>query len=260
MKKIVILVVVAIVIFVVLYPRLKKTDPIIDTPASDSTSETITSPPSNISGAPSFAVGKNNISYVTVRNIEKIELYSNLEEPKTSFDFKELNGCIYLTNGGFYGEDNKHIGLFVSKGNVISGASSSPTFNGFFSISKNKNASISYNEPQGPEYAVQSGPMLFANGEPLTLQIKNDERARRVVVAINRSGHVIFIVFYNPSQTFDGPLLSELPELLSDLKKNTNLDFEYAINLDGGAHSTFITDALKLSELSTAGGYFCIKP
>ena len=260
MKKIVILTIVVLVVFIVLYPRFKKSNLIVDTPSNSSTSDTITSFPSNLSVTPSFAVDKNNISYVTVRNIEKIELYTNLGESKTSFDFKEFNSCIYLTSGGFYGEDNKHIGLFVSKGNVINKSSISPTFNGFFSISNNNMASISYNEPQNPEYAVQSGPMLYVNSEPLALKIKNDERARRVVVAINRLGHAIFIVFYNPSQTLDGPLLSELPELLSGLEKNTNLDFEYAMNLDGGAHSTFITDSLKLTELSTAGGYFCIKP
>jgi hypothetical protein len=54
--------------------------------------------------------------------------------------------------------------------------------------------------------------------------------------------------------------LSELPEIIENINNEKNLSLENVINLDGGAHSAFISDLVSLNEASPIGSYFCIKP
>jgi hypothetical protein len=54
-------------------------------------------------------------------------------------------------------------------------------------------------------------------------------------------------------------LLSELPDILQRLEDKAGLKFVDALNLDGGAHSVFVTDEVSLTELSLIGSYFCLK-
>jgi hypothetical protein len=56
-----------------------------------------------------------------------------------------------------------------------------------------------------------------------------------------------------------GPKLNELPGIIKNINKSTSLNIVSALNLDGGAHSAFLTQSTDLNELSTIGEYFCIK-
>lgn len=203
---------------------------------------------------------KNNVQYVTVRDTGKIILFSNLEEQFTSMEGKDTNGCIYLVSGGFYTQSAKFIGLFVTENKKLSDSITDPTFNGFFTIDSLGIPTITATSPENSRIALQSGPILYKDGKPLTLSLKNDENARRVVVTVNRLNQVTFIVFYNQNNPIDGPKLADLPKILDSLKKDTNLDFDNALNLDGGSHSAFITETVNLKEISSIGSYFCIKP
>jgi len=188
----------------------------------------------------------------------EIVLYSNLEEKLTADEISKDKKCKYLVNAGFHDEQNNHIGLFIAEYNIISYTKTSSTFNAYFSTNDGK-AYITQIPINNPRISVQSGPGLIKNELIQKLTIKNDESARRVVAATNKSGDVLFIVIYSKDSLYQGPFLEQLPEVLMTLSNQINLKITDALNLDGGTHSAFYSDEVKLKELSLIGGYFCIK-
>lgn len=226
--------------------------------------------PPDITQEPSKTIEKNNfilngdftVSWVIIRNTEKIELYENFTEKLSSKDAKQEYNCDHLTNGGFYGEDNKPLGLLVVNGILINNSKESQLFNAYFAIDKDDKFSISRTKPQisRVNYALQSGPMLILNSLPQKLTIETDENARRIIAAETPKNEAVFMVIYSKTSPLMGPKLAELPKILDDVQKNTNLNFKNAINLDGGSHSTFISGSLGLSELARVGTFICVKP
>ncbi len=198
------------------------------------------------------------ISWAIV-NPEQIELYSNLKDQHLSEQIKVDKSCQILINGGFYSKENTHLGLFINNFEVISKSIESSLFNGFLWIDDN-NVSISSNPPNTkPRIAIQSGPLLFKNGEPLPLKINNDEPSRRIVAAVTNDNKLIFLAFYRDLSEYEGPRLELLPEIINSFKKQTNIDIVDAINLDGGSASVFITSYTRLNEIAHIGSYFCVK-
>lgn len=196
-------------------------------------------------------------SWLIVRDKQALSLYSNLEEKLTSADAKSKNGCLHLISGGSYTQENEHAGLFISEGNKIAQEKESSLFNGYFVIFANGRAEITKWAPSSPRLALQSGPILFEEKQPSILT-QSSERARRVVVATTRDGSVVFLAVYDKNSVFEGPPLSELPNLLKNINQNTSLDIVDALNLDGGAHSAFLSGSLNLVELARIGSYFCV--
>jgi exopolysaccharide biosynthesis protein len=200
-----------------------------------------------------------NTALVAIEDASALILTSNLDEQLSSSEFKEKNSCQFLSNGGFFTTDNKHIGLFITDGNKLSEATKSSLFNGYFSIVGLK-ATISYSlPPESADLALQAGPVLIYNSIVQKLKLTNDEPARRVVTALTDSGKVVFIAAYSATNLFSGPKLSELGKLITDTAHSYNLKIVSAINLDGGFHSVFITDKEYLKEIPIPGSYFCIK-
>ena len=197
-------------------------------------------------------------NFISVKKSENISLYSNLEEKLTTDEIVEKYKCSNLASAGFYGKDDKHLGLFISEYELLSDFKKSALFNGYFSVS-NENVYIGNELPKNPRFAIQSGPLLIKKGKPIKLEIRNDEEARRVVAGVTEENEVIFIVIYNKELIFQGPSLNDLPKILSDLTKQLEININDAINLDGGTHSAFFSDEVKIRELSPIGGYFCIK-
>jgi uncharacterized protein YigE (DUF2233 family) len=198
------------------------------------------------------------VSWVKV-NPEEAKLYSNLKEQKLSEEIKVNNNCSILVNGGFYSKENTHLGLFITNFEKTSPFQANPTLNGFLWISDNS-ASITNTPPNtNPRIALQSGPLLMQDKNPLTLDIKDDEPSRRVVAATTADNKLIFLVFYRDLANFEGPMLEHLPKVLNLFQKQTNIDLVDAINLDGGSASVFISNYDRLNELTRIGSYFCIK-
>lgn len=197
--------------------------------------------------------------WIIVKDARKISLQSNLEEKLGSKEAKNKNGCSYLVSGGFYTKEGDHSGLFISEGKKLSESKANSTYNGYFSIDYEGKAQISKSEPSSARVALQSGPVVMFNGKVSSLSIKNDKPARRMVAAVTRLNHVVFISVYKKGSVFSGPLLSELPSLIKKLNDKTYLEIVDAINLDGGTASAFISYKVNLSELTKIGSFFCIK-
>lgn len=194
------------------------------------------------------------VKWVILRDISRLKLYSNLEEKLTSYEAKDKYLCSSLTTASFYGTNGSHIGLFITDSNILSAAIDSSLFNGYFYI-KNKIPYISSIEPINSQIAIQAGPLLIEKEK--YLETSGDEGSRRIVLATNRQDQIIFLAIYDGTNPVSGPSLKELPGVLRNIDNNTSLDFLDAINLDGGTHSAFITDDVRLTEISTAGSYFC---
>lgn len=207
-----------------------------------------------------------NIDGVTIRiswaqvNPKEVELYSNLKEQKLFEEIRVNKNCQVLVSGGFYSEENTHLGFFVANFETISQPIQSALLNGFLWINSNETVVIDSNPPNIiPRLGLQSGPLLMQNKEPLTLSIKDDETNRRIIAATTNSNQLYFLAFYRDGEDLQGPMLGELPEIINLFKKQTGIDIVDAINLDGGSHSIFITNYDLLREQARVGSYFCIK-
>lgn len=194
--------------------------------------------------------------YFSPHPSQTIDLIVNFDNNKPSAEIKLEYHCLSLINGGFYKKDNTPLGLLSVGDTVYSSVIRSNTFNGFFRKSGN-----SYYHDNAPisDWIVQSGPVLFFDGNPTKLAIKNDETARRSIVALNKTGSPIFISVISKDQANSGPLLADLPYVLEKINTIKNLNIEWAMNLDGGTASVFITKEVELSELKPVGSFFCIK-
>jgi hypothetical protein len=198
------------------------------------------------------------ISWAIV-NPKQVELFSNLEEQKLSEEIKVNKSCQILVNGGFYSKENTHLGLFTTDFETISPEIKSPLLNGFLWI-QDDNIFIQSKFPNiNPRIAIQSGPLLFQGGKPLSLTINNDEPNRRIVAIRTDDDKLLFLAFYRDTVEYEGPMLGQLPEIIKAFQEKTNIKVVDAINLDGGKHSVFITNYMRLVELEQIGSYFCIE-
>ncbi len=192
-------------------------------------------------------------------NPQNLSLIPNFEAKKNSSDIKTENNCNFLVNAGFYTTESNPVGLFKTGQNLIKDYSPNLTFNGIFSVSFQNLASIESISSENTRLALQSGPILIKNGEIQKLTINNDKEARRVVLGLNHNNEVYFLIIFREDSKYLGPLLEDLPKIVSSLSTSQSLNLADAINLDGGTASAFYSDEISLGELSPIGSAFCIK-
>ena len=177
----------------------------------------------------------------------KISLIENFEEKKSTEELMKENRCLAGINGGFYGEDDKPLGWFMTGGVQIQRVKSSSLFNGFVWQSDSGELKISRQKPSdNVNWGFQSGPMVMENGRTIALNIRDDRLARRAVIGVDKDGRVVFV-------HTDPVNLAELPGKIAELNLIT------AINLDGGSASAFYGDGEEISESSAVGSWMCVK-
>jgi uncharacterized protein YigE (DUF2233 family) len=190
---------------------------------------------------------------------QDISLIANFGLKKTSNDIRAEYRCAAVINTGFYSTEDKPLGMFITDGNEIGPAIRSQTFNGYVSQTGSV-VSITRSAPDLPvSWAVQTGPVIFENGSPVRLSIRNDETARRSVFALDKNGLPVIMMVVSDEQSTTGPELAKLPEVISAIDSGQSLDLRDAINLDGGSASAFISPDAELSELSGVGSFFCVQ-
>lgn len=184
----------------------------------------------------------------------------NLSEKKTSLDIISDQGCEYLVNGGFYNKEDQPIGLVIKDGLEISKSQKNSLFNGFVSATSSASFSISTTKPSLESVAaIQTGPVLISNFETQKLNLVTDEHKRRIILIITKENTPIFMAITLSENEIEGPLLGELPKLLTSIQDKENIVFKDAINLDGGSASVFYAPDTHINELTTIGSYFCFK-
>lgn len=200
------------------------------------------------------------VAWIEVEAPEQLELHANFEERLTGEEAFEKNKCKSLVSAGFYTKENTPLGLFVSKGIMLEDQKQNNFINGFLTINYFDIPRITFEYPKDLlKIGLQSGPILIENSFDEQLSIINDENARRVVAAVTGENSLVFLIIYGKENVFDGPYLSDLPQVLKVIEEKIKIIFADAINLDGGTASAFYTDDFKLSELSPIGSYFCVK-
>jgi uncharacterized protein YigE (DUF2233 family) len=188
-----------------------------------------------------------------------IFILPNYEKREDSTTLVESHQCRYAINGGFYDTNNKPLGYLVEAGSLLNPVHASQLLDSYFAINFHGAPSITFDVPATSSAAFQSGPMLVHNETPLTLTIRNDEHARRMIAGTLRDDRVVFITIFNPESVFDGPLLADTPDLLGKIQKQESLTLTNAVNLDGGSASVFYSPERTLKELTPVGALLCIK-
>ena len=201
---------------------------------------------------------KYNYGIIDTTN-KNVNLISNLEKKISGQKILDQD-CRELVNAGFYDTNNNHLGLFEIGGKTIQKRQANNFLNGFIVSEKIGNYLISreYDESEEVNFVLQSGPILYEDSIPLKLAIKDDEPARRVVAILSTNHNLYFMTVYTLDNYYSGPLLSNLPEILKEVFINEKLNVNTALNLDGGSASLFYSSNIKLPEMTTVGGFFCI--
>lgn len=185
-----------------------------------------------------------------------LRLIPNFEEQKTARQIMQENKCLYGANGGFYTPDHRPVGLFLADGQNFGALSpNNALLNGI--IYQNRGGLLEIRNLSEPieinaiDFMLQTGPRIVAKGR---LTIRNDEPARRVLLAHIDSGSWYFIALTDADNTNSGPLLGDLPMILSQELAG----FDEAINLDGGSASAFFADdGTVLGEITPIGSFLC---
>lgn len=189
----------------------------------------------------------------------QLSLHSNLQTPVSSLELYQRNHCDILINGGFYNKSQTHIGWFFSDSFQLSTPETNSLFNGFFYFDKFEKPFITTSPPSDPViFGLQAGPILILNSQPSVLKLSSDQSEKRSLVAIDNNQQVIFVYVTSPNNT-SGPKLQQLPLLVDLFSKSENLFLLFAINLDGGTASAFITPSIKFTEINHLGSFFCIQ-
>jgi uncharacterized protein YigE (DUF2233 family) len=151
--------------------------------------------------------------------------------PRPFTDWCAAEGVIAAINGGFFEADYQTTALVISNGEAY--GSSYQNQGGMFAVDRWGNISLRYlpDTPYDPnellQQAIQGWPMLIRpGGEPLAFSETSGQRARRSVIAMDRSGNVLLLAF--PGSDF---LLDELATWL----QTSDLAVDSALNLDGGS-------------------------
>lgn len=215
-----------------------------------------------------FEFNGRNITgaWYKVSDTFNLTLTSNLEDKKDASDTFEERSCKFLSSGGFYTEEGQPTGLFISNGNTLRKYTSNSLLNGILSVNYIGTPRITVELPDDQLIVgLQSGPVLKENAEYRKLSLIRDEESRRVVAGVTGYNELYFIVFYDKSSAYLGPLLETLPDLLKVFESESGIEFADAINLDGGSATAFYvrgqnpnkTDQFSLSEVSPVGSFFC---
>jgi len=208
----------------------------------------------------SFSDSNYLYAYTITKENHKVELFPNYDQKTESSQLKINNNCKFLVNAGFYSQDNKPIGWFLSQNQEYSSASPNQLFNGYIFSTIDQTITISNIFPSEPVFwGLQTGPLLIEDCKQNVLDLKTDKFARRLIAGINKNNQLVFIVVTSKEALTSGPLLKDLPAIIFQINNEENLGITTAINLDGGMASAYISQDIEIKEYTPIGSFFCIK-
>ncbi len=188
-----------------------------------------------------------------------IHLYSNLDEKLTSSALFAKYDCVAATSGGFYDEQDRPIGLFISEHQLHRRSIGHDLFIGYISSRDGTSMRISREPPSDDVlWALQSGPIVWDEGVT-TINMKSDENARRIIAAVDEDGKGYLLSITVQDSEYSGPPMMQIPQVLEKIQANENIHFRMALNLDGGFHSFFKSGTVYQSSLATPGSILCVK-
>ncbi|NTU64240.1 MAG: phosphodiester glycosidase family protein [Chloroflexi bacterium] len=154
------------------------------------------------------------------------------ESPLKVREWYSTTQALVVINSSFFDNAHNAVGQLTSDGQ--SGGQSHNRMEGAFYLT-GVGAAVwplrGWTKPAGLQIieSIESFPMLLLPGGLLNPDIPNDARtARRTVVAVDRSGNLLFVVTPTSSFTLHG---------MAVWLANSDLDIDTALNFDGGSSS-----------------------
>ena len=152
-------------------------------------------------------------------------------------------------NGGFFTPEHQATALLISDGVTI--GESYEGFGGMLAVTPEGGVDLRalrdqpYDPAEPLAQALQSFPMLvFPGGEPAAIE-DDGSRARRSVVALDRTGRLLLLVSPTSDFTLHG---------LADWLSRSDLDVDRALNLDGGSSTgLYLGDGALHEEIDAFG-------
>lgn len=149
-----------------------------------------------------------------------------LDRPLMRVDaFAQRIGGVVLVNGGFFDPEHRPLGLRVSEGEAVVPHRRADW--GVFFVAEGRPGQVHARDwrDREAEFAVECGPRLVQNGEPLKLK---PNLHRRTVIGHDASGMVWLVVTRDPVE------LNVLAQALARAPSRDGLGLVAALNLDGG--------------------------
>jgi len=208
----------------------------------------------------SGTIGGLSFEYAGPFDGSTLDLIPNFKEKKTFSTIVSENSCKAAINAGFYTKEDLPVGYFKSNGAVLRNQKDSLLFDGFFTVNLLSTPRITRSLPVDELHlGLQLGPIIFENGSPVRLKIRNDSPERRMALVVDGNNQVYFLTVFGQSNQFFGPNLSDFPSEVEKWAKNKNIPIADAINLDGGSASAFFSPNISIAEISPVGGVLCSK-
>ena len=167
----------------------------------------------------------------------KLEVDYQPDQPLSMEQWMDKEQAIALINGGYFNGNDQATGLVIANSQVA--GTSYQGFGGMLDVNaqgKIELRSLSeqpYDSSEGLTQATQCSPMLMWNSQ--RTQFKADTNVSpRSVVAIDKQGHLLFIVSSSLAFTLDD---------MADLLVKSDLNLVSALNLDGGSSTGLYVNA-----------------
>lgn len=161
---------------------------------------------------------------------------------KTAAVLRQETGAVAAVNGGFFDTEWRPLGLRIARGKTVIGLR--PRVDWGVLVVRPGRAEIihsrEFRADPSIETAIQVGPRLLVDGQPLRLK---PQSARRTAVAVDREGRQVTLIATHGSTD-----AQRLAQVLADL------GFHAAMMLDGGP-STQLSAAVGQLRLDVSGGY-----
>ncbi len=169
--------------------------------------------------------------------LHRVRVAYDATDPGRVSEWANALAPLALINGGYFDDQGRATALTIYDG--ISAGSSYEGFGGMLAVDTNGILMLRslrdqpYDGSEQLAQALQSTPMLVLNGSAVPQTNDDGARARRSVVAIDDSGHLLLIACGWPIFS-----LSELSRWLVD----QDLGIVNALNLDGGSSTGLALD------------------
>lgn len=180
---------------------------------------------------PFYKTGKVNVVRIDPAQVDFHVRYQP-QDPLKVREWYSTTQALVVINSSFFDSAHNAVGQLTSDGQ--SGGQSHSRMEGAFYLT-GVGAAVwplrGWTKPAGLQIieSIESFPMLLLPGGILNPDIPNDARtARRTVVAVDRSGDLIFVATPSSSFTLHG---------MAVWLANSDLDIDTALNFDGGSSS-----------------------
>ena len=142
--------------------------------------------------------------------------------------------CLAGVNGGYFGPDDKPVGLLISDGNVVAPLRKARLLSGVMVVSNDRVQLLriaEYSSKRKATAALQCGPFLVDRGRPVP-GLNDTRPARRTFIVTGGSDRAAIGLCSDVT-------LAQLGEILATPAVAPDLKVQRALNLDGGSSSAF---------------------